>query len=81
MATKEGEMFKRDLQAAQERVKMMESSRNQKAEELKNLKVREQELKEKFQKLTLEKEEIQKILGNTRQSFENERRAKEKLQI
>lgn len=41
MATKEGEMFKRDLQAAQERVKMMESSRNQKAEELKNLKVRE----------------------------------------
>lgn len=45
---------------------MIESSRNQRAEELKAAKVKELEIKEKENKLILDKDELQKALKNTR---------------
>ena len=79
------EMVKRDhedvVKRLQEKIRLLEKSRNQRSEELKQAKVLEQELKESQQKLLLERDEYQKALKTTRESLEQEIKLKGKLQI
>jgi hypothetical protein len=51
---------------------MVESSRNERAKELQAAKVKEQEMKEREQKLILEKDEMTKALKQTRDRLDQE---------
>lgn len=55
-----------EVKKLKDKLAMVEASRNERAKELQQAKVKEQEMKEKEQKLILERDELQKALRQTR---------------